>query len=739
VSGTVARIGVGTRLVWDGEAAEVVELLDRHVLVRDARQRLVRVSLVSLLDDRSGRARLVGAEQPAGQEPAGRGAPAVAELLGELRDDERAVVAERAGHVREVMSGYRAGAPELAGAGEPRAGYEPGTTLTARYQAKAAELGVSVMTVRRWVKGYQASGEAGLVDGRTRARAGRLDGVDGRWLETCRVVLAEQVESSTPNKATILRRVRARLEREHGPGQVPLPGRTKAYQVLGELSRGRSMWSNSKARRSIANRPSGTYGRLEATRPGEYLLLDTNSLDVYAMEAATLRWVQVELTVALDLYSRCVAGLRLTPVSTKSIDVASVVYEALRPRPLPAGCAEGAWPYHGVPAAVVVPADALDPASAMCAGAVPPLAPETLVVDHGKIYVSAHLSSACARLGISIQPARPYTPTDKAAIERFFRSLREDLLAVLPGYKGPDVFNRGQGVEHEAFFFLHELEDIIREWVAVIYHRRPHEGLLDAHVPGLKLCPAAMFEHGVARSGYLQVPADPDLVYELLPVRWTSIQHYGVEVGTLRYNGDGLNAYRNTRSPYQGRHAGKWPIRYNPDDASRVWFHDPDTGRWHALAWEHAARVRLPFSFEALAYARRLAAQADRFPDTERTLGELLDRWGVGLAGTPTERRMALRLAQQRAAIQPAAAEEVAGLASVRTVLDATTADRADAGEPAGAPTATLAEDADPMAASGPLGGGSGELGDDDADEDLDADPDSDQGDYYADAVEPLL
>jgi len=41
-----------------------------------------------------------------------------------------------------------------------------------------------------------------------------------------------------------------------------------------------------------------------------------------------------------------------------------------------------------------------------------------------------HLSSA--QLGISVQPARPYTPTDKAPVERFFRALREDLLQTLP-------------------------------------------------------------------------------------------------------------------------------------------------------------------------------------------------------------------------------------------------------------------------------------------------------------------
>jgi hypothetical protein len=56
----------------------------------------------------------------------------------------------------------------------------------------------------------------------------------------------------------------------------------------------------------------------------------------------------------------------------------------------------------------------------------------------------------------------------KSPIERFFRTLREGLLEALPGYKGPDVFSRGKDAEQDAFFYLGELEAIIREWVASI-------------------------------------------------------------------------------------------------------------------------------------------------------------------------------------------------------------------------------------------------------------------------------
>ena len=73
---------------------------------------------------------------------------------------------------------------------------------------------------------------------------------------------------------------------------------------------------------------------------------------------------------------------------------------------------------------------------------------------------------------------------------------REGLLAALPGYKGPDVYSRGEHVEDKAFYFLPELEQVIREWVATVYHRRPHGGLVDPTVPGLELSPLDMFEHG---------------------------------------------------------------------------------------------------------------------------------------------------------------------------------------------------------------------------------------------------
>lgn len=683
MSGTDAlttMVGIGTRLRHDGDWFTVVGIDDGRLRLRsDVNRRIVLAHTATLLADP---ATIVDDDN---REPAAAGP-----ILDGLDSTRQALLDERLGHVRELMSGYRSGSADAPAEGEPRAGYDPALPLNDRYAHKATELGVSVRTLERWVAAARRDGPLGMLDRRGLRTIAPLRGIDERWLAMCQIVLAEHTDAARPTKKLLLARVSARLVAEHGAAVVPEPGRNRASCVLDELTRGTNAFAGStKGKRSIANRPRGTYGRLRATRPGEYLLLDTTPLDVFAMEPLTLRWVRVELTIAMDLFSRSITGLRLSPVSTKSTDAALVLCEALRPdsRGHTSG---GLLPYAGLPDLVVVndepatsPGNGQDHGrqghGGQSVGGLAGVAAETIVVDHGKIYLSRHLLSVCERLGISVQPARPLTPTDKAAVERFFRTLGEQLLAALPGYKGPDVHSRGADPEGCTYFFIDELESVIREWIGQIYHQRPHAGLVDPQVPGLTLSPAEMFTAGLARAGRLRVPTGPGLVFDFLPTVWRTIQHYGVEVHGLRYNGPALTPYRNRTSGFTGLHRGKWPLRYDPDDVSRIYFQDPGDRCWHTLTWEHAVAVAVPFSADTLAYARRLALSTDRHVDDRVALEQLLTRWDAGLTRNPTERRLAIRASEQRqarlaAAVGGAATTEtltaVATLPTVRAVTD---------------------------------------------------------------------
>ena len=677
MSGAVV-IGPGSRFTFDGEVVEVTGFEGTRVTLRDGRGRWRTLGLAGFL------AGAVPVEAPDA-----RPAP-VGPLLAGLSGGEQSVVTERAGHVREVLTGYRSGTAEAARPGEPRPDYDPARPLGGRQEAKARELGVTDRTIRRWVRAYRDSGEAGLAD--SRRVSGRRLALDPRWEEACRAVVAGQAGASTPTAGALLRLIDAQLDDQHGAGAVPRPSTASAYRHLARLTKGtNAVTGSAKGRRSIADRPKGVYGRLRAVRPGEYVIMDTQDLDVFAMEPVTCRWVRAQLTVAQDLFTRCITGLRVTPVSTKAVDVAGVLFQAIMPRPAPQDWpAEACWAYHGVPQHLVFTEAGRLPGIPVCP-------PETLVIDHGKAFLSAHVISVCTRLGISIQPAQPKKPTDKPTCERFFKTLREGLIQYLPAYKGPDIYSRGEGLEDAAFLFIHELEDVIREWVAVAYHRGRQDGLAVPEWPHLPLSPNEMYEIGIAKAGLLRIPASPELAYDFLPTEWRTIQHYGVEVGGLRYNGAALDGYRNAESPYGGLHPGKWPVRVNPDDVRCIYFCDPDGDSWHRLEWEHAPGLGTPFSAEAARYARRLAACQDRWPDPQAALAGLLARWDQGMVTGRRERRMAARLAAEHAALA--------------------------------VPEAAEAESPGPQ----PRAAGDAEGDDDDADEIFDA-----PGDFYADAFEVL-
>ena len=93
----------------------------------------------------------------------------------------------------------------------------------------------------------------------------------------------------------------------------------------------------------------------------------------------------------------------------------------------------------------------------------------------------------------------------------------------------------------------------------------------------------------------------------------------------------------------------KWQFSVNPDDFSQIYFNDPDDNSWHVLRWEHAPKVPVPFSLDALEYAKGIALDRRNGVNVSEALGELLERWGAGRASTPAEKRISARLAAQLA------------------------------------------------------------------------------------------
>ncbi len=88
--------------------------------------------------------------------------------------------------------------------------------------------------------------------------------------------------------------------------------------------------------------------------------------------------------------------------------------------------------------------------------------PQRLYVDNGANYRSQHLALVCAKLGVALIHARPYQPSGKGKIERWFRTLRAQFLSSLgsPESETLEALNRR-----------------LWAWVEGEYHHSPHRGL----------------------------------------------------------------------------------------------------------------------------------------------------------------------------------------------------------------------------------------------------------------------
>jgi putative transposase len=83
--------------------------------------------------------------------------------------------------------------------------------------------------------------------------------------------------------------------------------------------------------------------------------------------------------------------------------------------------------------------------------------PRRLYVDNGSAFRSNNLKYACARLGVALLHSRPYVPQGRGKIERFFLTVRSQLLPLV-----------GENCT------LEKLNQLLADWINDDYHTRVH-------------------------------------------------------------------------------------------------------------------------------------------------------------------------------------------------------------------------------------------------------------------------
>jgi transposase InsO family protein len=557
-------------------------------------------------------------------------------LLDGLPDGAREYARWLEGHLAEVVCGRSAGAGPDAVA---RPEYDLAvTSLRQREIAKAAELQAAghrmpLRTLQRLRRRYETDGVWGLVDHRSTRYSSLSGRVDDRVVDAVRRAVAEETGRSTGTVDRLRRRTEQILAAEHGLADAPavMPSRATFYRLVARVSAGRHTFGSARTRRSLAKRPAGPFGTVTALRPGEWMQIDSTPVDVrVVLDNGMVD--RAELTWLIDVATRTIPAAVLRP-SAKAVDAALLLARALTPEPMRPGWADALRMSRSVlPHRRLATVDQrLEQAAAR-----PVIIPETIVCDHGMVYMSQAFRSACRALGISFQPSHKGSPWEKGAVERSLGSVATLFAQHAAGYAGSSVERRGRNAEQDAAWSIIELQDLLDEWIVAVWQNRPHDGLRHPLMPGKALTPNEQYAVLVETAGYVPVPMSASDYIELLPVTWRAVNAYGIKIRNRRYDCADLNPHRHQHSGVTSRN-GLWEVHSDPYDVTRIWVRDHRAGGWITVPWTQLKTAAVPFGEATWDQARRLLARRGQDPVTEAEIARagaaLLDKAGHPAAG----------------------------------------------------------------------------------------------------------
>jgi len=341
-----------------------------------------------------------------------------------------------------------------------------------------------------------------------------------------------------------------------------------------------------------------------AIMPGSEVQIDTTPFDVMVLDDAGKR-VRAHLTIMLDKATQSILATSVLLGGTKGVDHALLLAKCLVPRPM----RQGSEHYT----------DSLMPALPWAGGLSreeirrydttrPYIVPARFMTDNGADYLSETFRSACNIFGISLTESSPGSPTDKAAVERAFKTIKTDFVQRLFGYTGGSVDRRGiDPQDDDNLLDVYTLSQAFDTWVNTVWQNKRHESLRDPQFPKVVHTPNTLYTAMFDMTGFVKVPMSKDTYIDLMPIVERTLQPDGFEVLWRQYNSVELQRLRAHTSgkPPSGK---KWAIHHDPYDPTVVWVKDPETNEYIDCDWIKVGSFNKPFSRSIRSEARRIAA-----------------------------------------------------------------------------------------------------------------------------------
>jgi putative transposase len=481
-------------------------------------------------------------------------------------------------HLNEIMTGTH---PHRS---EPDPRYDVSTTTqNDRIAAKVLELSAqqipaSRRTILRKLKSLREQGSAGLIDGRSLRQTAPLELLDERVLDALCSVLPKLKDRSSGTKARIIFETRMALLKKYGKDGPLMPADSSMYRYIDKLTIGTHATGSAKTRRSLADRPDGTFATRSQNLPGGEMQIDSTTLDVF-IRTANGGTARPHLTILIDRATRSIVAYTFRLTATKGIDHAALLAQTLTPaqnRP-----DKSSWRLAVQRATPQI--SLLGPKERSALEATRPfIFPRTIVMDNGSDYAGHVFTAAAEKFGINIVLSAPHTPTGKPLVERTFHSINTLFTQYLPGYTGNSPENRGRDVEKDDLLSIHALAEYFDDFVLKGWNARPHGGLRDRLEPSVKLSPNQKFAEASKVTSAIILPLTADDYISMMPSAFRRISAIGIDIHSRQYDSPELRPYRGQLSNIPGEN-GKWEVKTDPYNPHIAWVRSREN-TWIQLA-----------------------------------------------------------------------------------------------------------------------------------------------------------
>ena len=446
---------------------------------------------------------------------------------------------------------------------------------------QAQQVGVHMVTLYRWLNRFKASGQrsALLPDNPNGGRG------QSRLSDAVETLLSASIEdhyltAQKPSVAATYQELRRRCRQADVKAPHVNTLRARIAGIAGPVRLGRR--EGARAAHDRYDPVTGSFPN--ADWPLAVIQIDHTPADVLVVDdRQRLPIGRPTLTVAIDVFSRGVAGFYLALDPPCALSVGLCLARAILPK-------ETWLARHGI--------DAPWPIGGLM---------DCVHVDNAPEFRGAMLQRACAEYGIDLHWRPVGRPHCGGHIERLCGTLNQ-AIHTLPGTTFSNPAARGDyPSEQKAAMTLDELERWLAVYITQVYHQKLHHGI--------GMSPLKKYEQGILGNperlggGRRPLPADPErLRLDFLPYVERTVQPYGLRIDEIYYYHDVLKPWIRAARPGVTCGPRTFVVRRDPRDISTVFFFDPELNQYFPIPYRRLAAPSMSL-WELREVRRRLKAE----------------------------------------------------------------------------------------------------------------------------------